>query len=273
MSSGAVQACEPRLHLAVRALCLLLVACSASAEKPLPSATAVPAASARTVADGKTRARISAVTAEGSWTDIVVDGTDDHAKQFCIRLVTRSASMGSHRDGLHVVRECSIEPLPPVTVGNYRLVDREEVDQHSVELDAVLRGTTPDATPARGIVIHHVPFADRDSCETTRARLAAEAQRDWESVQRAADADTEERLRRAREDEAAACTRAQQETAACAKLEGDARSTCLLDAGPARIVCEHAQREREMLDARRARPRVAPTVRAVCRARPDIRVH
>lgn len=273
MSSGAVQECQPRLRLAVRALCVLLVACSASAVKPLAPATAVPAEPAGAVADGKTRARISAVTAEGSWTDIIVDGTDDHAKQFCVRLVTRSASMGSQQAGLHVLRECSIEPLPPVTVGNYRLVDREEVDQHSVELDAVLRGTTPDARPARGIVIHHVPFADRDSCETARARLAAEAQRDWEAVQRAADLETEERLRRAREDEAAACVRAQQEAAACAKLAGDTRSTCLVDAGPARMMCDHAQREREMLDARRARPRVAPTVRAVCRARPDIRVH
>lgn len=257
----------------MRALCLLLVACAASAEQRPQSLPAVPAEPAGALADGKTRARISAVSAEGAWTDIVVDGTDDHAKQLCMRLVTRAVSMGPPRVGLHVVRECGIEPLPPVSVGNVRLVDREEVDQHSVELEAVLRGAPPDPTPGRGVVIYQVPFADRDSCEATRARLATEARRDWDAVQRAADIDTEERLRRARDDETAACSRAQQETAACAKLEGDARSTCLLDAGPARILCDHAQREREVLEARQARPRVAPTVRAVCRARPDIRVH
>lgn len=271
MTTGAAPTREPRQGLAVRALFLLLAACSASAEKPPQTPAAAPAVGAAT--DGKTRARISAVTAEGSWTDIVVDGTDDHAKQFCTRLVMRAVSMGPARDGLHVVRECSVEPLPPVTVGNYRLVDREEVDQHSVELDAVLRGTTPDPTPARGVVTRHVPFADRDSCEALRARLATEVRREWESVQHAADADTDQRLLRAGEDEAAACSRARKETAACAKLEGDARSTCLLDASPAGVLCDHARREREMLDARRARPRVAPAVRAVCRARPDIRVH
>lgn len=254
----------------MRALCLLLVACSASAEKPLQPATPAPVVTARAVADGKTRARISAVTAEGAWTDIIVDGTDEHAKQFCMQLVARAASIGPEREGLRVVRECGSESLPPVSVGNYRLVDREDVDQRSVELDAVLHGTRPDATPARGIVIHHVPFADRESCEATRARLAADAQRDWEAVQHAADADTEQQLRRAREDEAAACSRAQQESAACAKLAGDARSRCLLDADPGRVVCEHAQREREMLEARQARPRVAPAQRAVCRARSDV---
>jgi hypothetical protein len=114
-----------------------------------------------------------------------------------------------------------------------------------------------------------VPLADRDSCEAMRARLVADTRRDWAELRRAEDTHTEQRLRQARAEETATCSRAKQAAASCTTLQGDARSDCLLDAEPERVECVRAHREREMLEAREARPRVAPTPHDVCRARPD----
>jgi hypothetical protein len=260
----------------VRVIWLVLAACSSTAATPpaAPSVTTAPPppTATPTVAaaapGGTLRARVG--IDRGSWTDIIVDGSEAHARHFCARLV-KDAQLGLGGVTLRVMRECSTDKLPPAPIRGVHLVETTSVDDNSFLLGDLLERPQPApgavaSPPLRGMTVHVLPFGDRLKCEAMRLQLEAEdQQRDLDSHQREMQ-DIDRKLPQVIEAEAQVCAELDRVNARCTKLRGERRTECLLEAGPRTIECNRQKRERAALEERRARPPRRVDANRTCRA-------
>jgi hypothetical protein len=260
----------------VRVILLVLAACASTASAPpaapsAPAATAPPAATPTlpaAAAGNHVRARVG--IDRGSWTDIIVDGSDEHARYFCGRLV-KDALLGLGGVTLRVMRDCSTDELPPAPIRGVHLVETTTVDRDSFLLVDPTERRQPAAgevasPPFRGMTVHVLPFGDHLKCEAMRLRLEAEDQQgDLDGHQREMQ-DIDSKLPQAIEAEAELCGELDRIKARCTKLSGERRTECLLEAGPREVECNAQKRERARLEERRARPPRRVDANRTCRA-------
>ncbi len=153
-----------------------------------------------------------ALGAGGSWTDVVVLGTDERARALCDAIVAAEVAQLARVPGLTapVVDACTTAALPPAPrhpVGLVTVTPRTEEDE---QLASALRGQAP-APPALGpartaTVTRTLPFFDREACERARARIAAEDERAHVETKQAIAKFVAEELGVAIRDQTRACT-------------------------------------------------------------------
>lgn len=243
---------------------LVLAACAgpgtatppASSPAPAPD----PAVAAPTTPPTHVRARVG--IENGSWTDIAVEGTDEDAVFFCTELVAREVGPLLN---VRVLRDCATEPLPSPPHSAVQLVAFERVTfEDLILVNLVARSKATVMPPA---TLHRVaPFDDRFACEAMLVRIDAEDQRARIEAQQSVAKLLDDELQRAIADQAPACKDALAAEQRCAALRGDKQAVCELDADRKRRLCDQYTAQREVLEARRAKPLPAPrSVQRTCR--------
>lgn len=250
----------------MRVIWLVLAACAgpgtATPPASSPASAPAPAVAAPTTPPTHVRARVG--IENGSWTDIIVHGTDENAREFCSRLVVR-ALIGPP-EVKRVLRDCSTARLPPVRAA-VQFVETDEVDWSTIAVSDLLAGRrepTPD-TPVRGVTMYVLPVSDRTACEALLLQLDAEDQQRRLEMQQREATSIDAKLHEVVEKEAEACKRMDDLHVQCEKRKGDARTQCLLEAGPAHLECNSYKREHARLDAQREALAKPPTSTRSCR--------